>query len=231
MSDELAAARPPSRIYRLARKPDPWAWPDWRYQHPDGTFGNRWDDPEGVYRVLYASSERKGAFVETLARFRPDPVVVSEMNRIEGENDTLPAGRVPLSWVTERLIGEATIQGTFADVGQSQSLVYLRRVLAARLVHFGISDLDGATIRMSAPKRLTREISRFIYTRTFGNGEPVFSGVYYLSRLGDDFHNWAMFERPGFDRVQGELTSAEFARDDPDLKAALQLLALGLSEQ
>jgi hypothetical protein len=36
----------------------------------DGTFGNRYDDPRGEYRVLYATSQRVGAFIETLARYR-----------------------------------------------------------------------------------------------------------------------------------------------------------------
>ena len=60
-------------IYRLGRKPDPWAPPDWASAGPDGTFGNRFDDPDATYRVLYASLQRLGCFVETLARFRIDP--------------------------------------------------------------------------------------------------------------------------------------------------------------
>jgi hypothetical protein len=34
----------PGVIYRLGRKPDPWAPPDWASAGPDGTFGNRFDD-------------------------------------------------------------------------------------------------------------------------------------------------------------------------------------------
>ena len=56
----------PGVIYRLGRKPDPWSVPDWASAGPDGTFGNRFDDPEGIYRVLYASSQRLGCFLETL---------------------------------------------------------------------------------------------------------------------------------------------------------------------
>ena len=48
----------PGVIYRLGRKPDPWAPPDWASAGPDGTFGNRFDDPDATYRVLYASSQR-----------------------------------------------------------------------------------------------------------------------------------------------------------------------------
>jgi hypothetical protein len=33
--------RPKAEIYRLGRRPDPWAWPDWAYAGADGTFGNR----------------------------------------------------------------------------------------------------------------------------------------------------------------------------------------------
>ena len=74
MTPALDAASPGDRVFRLARAPDPWAWPDWSNAGPDGTFGNRWDDPARAYRVLYASSTRFGALIETLARFRPDLV-------------------------------------------------------------------------------------------------------------------------------------------------------------
>ena len=33
-------------IYRLGRMPDPWAVLDWASAGPDGTFGNRFDDPD-----------------------------------------------------------------------------------------------------------------------------------------------------------------------------------------
>lgn len=36
------AAQPPT-VYRLSRRPDPWAWPDWSYADADGTFVNRFD--------------------------------------------------------------------------------------------------------------------------------------------------------------------------------------------
>src|SRR5437667_12644959 len=82
MSDGLASVEPGGPLYRLGRYPDPWAWPDWSYAAPDGTFGNRYDDPQASYRVLYASSERVGAFLETLARFRPDLEVLAELDQI-----------------------------------------------------------------------------------------------------------------------------------------------------
>jgi hypothetical protein len=74
----------PPEIFRIARTPDPWQPPDWSLAHEDGTFGNRFDDPAGYYRVLYAASQRISCFIETLARFRSDPTFLPELNESEG---------------------------------------------------------------------------------------------------------------------------------------------------
>ena len=66
----LESKRPPRPLFRVGRDDDAWAVPDWAYAKEDRTFGNRFDDPAGVYRVFYASSQRLGCFIETLARFR-----------------------------------------------------------------------------------------------------------------------------------------------------------------
>ncbi len=109
MSNELASVEPDEPLYRVARRPDPWAWPDWSYAGPDGTFGNRYDDPEASYRVLYASSQRVGAFVETLSRFRPDLEVLAEFARIEGDDEP-PAG-VPRAWLGTAWSGRRRFKG------------------------------------------------------------------------------------------------------------------------
>jgi predicted NUDIX family NTP pyrophosphohydrolase len=63
---DLELKRPPGPLFRVGRDDDAWAIPDWAYAKEDRTFGNRFDDPAGVYRVLYASSQRLGCFIETL---------------------------------------------------------------------------------------------------------------------------------------------------------------------
>lgn len=83
MSD-LEGLRPLARVTRIGRRPNPWAWPPWEAQDSDNTFGNRWDDPEGIYRVLYTCTQLEGAYVEVLSRFRPDPVVLAELAEIDG---------------------------------------------------------------------------------------------------------------------------------------------------
>ncbi|HET7049395.1 MAG TPA: hypothetical protein VFI54_14125 [Solirubrobacteraceae bacterium] len=115
MTPALAAARPRGDFHRIARGDDAWAWPAWAYAGEDGTFGNRFDDPAGESRVLYASSPRVGAFLETLARYRTDPAIAAEYDAIAIEPEdadrypTIPPGVVPAEWARrERSGGRGT---------------------------------------------------------------------------------------------------------------------------
>ena len=103
-------------VHRIGRWPDPWQPPDWAHAHLDGTFGNRFDDPQAYYRVIYTSSQRLGCFLETLARFRPDLTLLADLAEIEGEDDFTPLATVPASWLVARLIGTAQTEGEYADV-------------------------------------------------------------------------------------------------------------------
>ena len=225
MSCDLEVARPDGPLFRLGRLPDAWAWPDWASAGEDGTFGNRFDDPVGEYRVLYASTQRLGAFLETLARFRPDPAIAAE--QISGdprdqEFGTGPAGAVPARWLEGRVLGVARCDATFADVGHGRSLASLRVALAASVVRHGLDDLDAAAIRLRAPRRFTQEISRHVYTCTTADGSRAFQSIHYLSRLGDDIGNWAICEPALIDALDSE----DLRRDDPDLTQALELFGL-----
>jgi hypothetical protein len=188
MTPPLASIAPGGPLYRVGRAPDAWAWPDWAFAGEDGTFGNRYDDPAGEYRVLDASSQRVGAFIEVLARYRADQALVAEYAAVEdnGEHPTIPPGVVPGDWPQRRHIGTATHAGPFADVGHSDSLAHLRTALAARLVHYGLDDLDGGDLRRRAPRALTQEISRYVFENGVDARGSALAGVRYLSRLGDE---------------------------------------------
>jgi hypothetical protein len=233
MTCDFDEARTADALYRVGRAPNPWTWPDWEYANPDGTFGSRWDDPHGNYRVLYACGVRLGAFAEKLANFRPDQDVVDELDEIAGDDadvESVPAGSVQVEWIEKTLmVGTATTFGVFAQVGTSRSLAYLRKELIHRALHHGLHDIDGDVIRRKAPRRFTQEISQLIYACTGEYGEPAFSGVSYLSRLGDDFPNWAIFEPSGGAPVPLEPDDGKrIERDDDDLLAAVELLELTL---
>lgn len=225
MSQGLVAVEATDSVFRLGRAPDAWAWPDWAYA-TGLTFGNRWDDPLGEYRVLYGCSQRLGVFVETLARFRPDLAVVAGLNEIQGEDDGPSAGVVPSHWLADRLIGQAQLPGRFVDVGHAETIATLRSVAAAEAIRFGLEEIDASTIRLSAPRGFTQAISRLVYEWR-GDGAP-FAGIRYRSRLGDDLVNWAIFESPaGTSPIP--LTGGEVIdSDDSDLLAAVALLELRL---
>ena len=205
----------PVVIYRLGRKPDPWSAPDWASAGPDGMFGNRFDDPEAMYRVLYASSQRLGCFLETLGRFRVDPKLLAELAEVEGEDDYCRLGEVPLEWVEKRVMGTATADGEYADICSSEWISRLRKLLAVHLEKFGLDDLDASVLQQTAPRILTQFISRIV----FYNG---LAGIYYRSNYGHDIENWALFE-PFQIRVQD---LEPLRPDDSDLQRALQLHSL-----
>jgi len=211
--------RVPGLIYRLGRKPDPWSVPDWATAGPDGTFGNRFDDPEGMYRVLYASSQRLGCFLETLGRFRVDPKLLAELAEIEGEDDYCPLGEVPLEWLEKRMMGVATANGEYADICSSEWISRLRTVLAGYLKTFGIGDLDASVLQMTAARGLTQLVSRVAFSEGL-------AGIYYRSKYGHDVENWALFEP-----FQVNVRASETIRsDDADLQQALRLHGLKFKE-
>jgi len=163
-----------------------------------------------------------------LSRLRPDPAVLDDLADIDGPDDSgYRVGAVPATWFTTRAVGEATLRGDYADVGHAASLAYLRTVMAGRLIHHGIGDLDAAAIRLSAPRRFTQEISNHVYRLSAADGGPRFAGIEYESRLGDNYQNWAVFERPGHDAIN-QPTVEPVRRGDPALAAALAALGLKL---
>jgi len=213
----LEGKAPPEKIHRIARKPDPWQPPDWSRANQDGTFGNRFDDPEGYYRVIYAASQKLSCFVETLARFRADLSLLAELNEIEGENDFLSLGTVPQEWCQERLMGSAHAEGTYADIYGAEWIAYLRHQLSGECLRLGLTDLDASVLQRSAPRRLTQMTSLEAWKKKF-------DGLYYRSRHGHDLENWALFEPF---QISG-MSSEQITSDNASFLEALRILGLTL---
>lgn len=215
----LETQRPPDAIFRIGRKPDPWQPPDWSRSNPDGTFGNRFDDPEGYYRVLYAASQKLACFLETLARYRPDLSLLAELHAIEGDDDFVPLGYVPAEWRDGRLLGAAAVEGNYADIFAAEWIALLRQRLAEDCLRLGLKDLDASVLQSHTSRRLTQLASLEVRRRGF-------DGIYYRSRYGHDLENWAVFEPFPITRA---VTQA-IAADDPDFLNALRILGLKLAD-
>jgi RES domain len=214
----LEGKHPPRTIFRIARRPDPWQPPDWSRANPDGTFGNRFDDPEGYYRVLYAATQKLSCFLETLARFRLDPALAAELQEIEGNDDFFPLGLVPREWSEDRLLGHAHAAGNYADIYAVEWIAHLRHRLAAECLRLGVDDLDASVLQRHAPRRLTQLASLEARRKNF-------DGIYYRSRYGHDLENWALFEPFRLIATNSEPISS----DDPTLLEALRMLDLKLA--
>lgn len=101
-------------------------------------------------------------------------------------------------------------------------MAHLRAALASRLVHYGLEDLDVGDLRRRSPRTFTQEISRYVFERGVARQGERLLGIRYLSRLGDDIENWAIFEgSEPYDKA-----SEEISRGDPDLVRALEMLGL-----
>jgi len=207
----LSPASLPHSVCRVSRVPV-WEWPNWAYAGSDGTFGNRFDDPESLYRVLYASASMYGCYLETLARFRPDLALYAELRSIDGDaEDSIEPGVVPWTWRRERCVGWASASGKYADILSTESIAFLRTELASTVIQLGFPDLDASALHSTAPRVLTQRVSRIAF-------EGDFDGIFYQSKYGNDIHNYAIFEGRVF--FQDEMESS-IAADDEELLRAL----------
>jgi len=218
----LESKRPQWPLFRVGRDDDAWTVPDWAYAKEDGTFGNRFDDPMRVYRVLYASSQRLGCFIETLARFRVDVSFIADLALMEnGEDDFTALGTVRRAWIKGRCIGAATVGGEYADIYALGWVSHLRTALAEIAVRLGMEDVDLSSLERAEPRQLTQHAGRNAF-------ELGYAGVYYHSRYGHSIENWAIFEDWAISErfpIQ-QPNSRKVAEDDPDLLEALRILGL-----
>jgi hypothetical protein len=221
-------------LFRISREPGPFDWLDWAFAGPDNTFGSRWDDAEGRYRVLYASSQRLGCFLETLDVFRPDPAIAAAYAEMAVDDDeaTEPLGTLPRSWFAGRVVAKAVaaeICGVFVVIGAARTIATLRRVLGKRAAEHGLPDLDAAAIRLKAPRAFTQAVSSYVARQSDRDGRP-YAGIQYDSRHGDEIENWAIFEQESMNGRSPVLCveAAPIDEADADLCTALEMLGLRL---
>ncbi len=195
-----------------------------------GKFEGRWDDPEGNWRALYVGECPLVCYLEVLAPFRPDPDLAAEMAEIVTDEDdpfpTCEPGKLPYTWCEPRLRCSGKLSGDFAVPGHHKTLSSLRsRFLGLAKTH-GCDDLDAGAIRHGR-RALTQAISAWIYKNRTPDDERPVDGVEYLSRHGDEFKLWAIYER-GTEHKCPPQIHAHFAPhvltpEDPDLIAAMEI--------
>jgi hypothetical protein len=217
-------------VHRIGFAPDPWRWTPWEFA-TDGRFDGRWDDPDGIWRVVYAGQDRETCYLEVLAAFRLDRALQEDLAAIvedpadAREHPTLESGLVPLSWLAPRQVGAAQLDGWYAVPGDKVSLPTLRQRFLALAIRLQLPDLDAAAVRIAEPRTLTQAVAGWIYQHDDPTGSPL-AGIEFQSRHGDDLVLWAIFERtPGGARASclANVSSSAIRRDDPALVRAMRL--------
>jgi hypothetical protein len=223
----LNTRTPTGPLYRIARGTEPWEYPDWKRAGTDSsslahTFGNRFDDPNAEYRVLYAASQLVSCYVEVLARFRPDYALLAELRAMDGEDDYQQVGVIPDEWFESRFIGTAEVGGNYADLYRPAWVSYLRSRLQPLCVELGLSDFDVSDLIQATKRIVTQRASSIVYDL------GAFAGIYYASRHGVGLENWALFELKAI--INPLIPVQRVSKNDSSLTQALEILHLGVAE-
>jgi hypothetical protein len=117
------------------------------------------------------------------------------------ERGWMNLGDVPAAWRQRRLAVRAKFVTTgrfahgvrFLDVEARQTREVLKVELAGLLSYWGHEELDVSTVR-GGDRRVTRLISQWAYDQSDSDGEPLYAGIRYLSRLDSAWECWAVFE-------------------------------------
>jgi hypothetical protein len=205
---------PAGDLYRLAPSRLPWE------AYKGTSFEQRFDDPERNYFVLYASASRLGCFVECLAYFRSDPGKPGFAELQDKFGNSFPPGSVPAKWCNDRFVQTAQVTGSFADIAGSEWLARLLTNFPEKLkTVLTYPWLDQSTIYQDKFRAITQWISRFV----FDSGENL-AGIYYTSKLGSNFSNWAVFEARA--KISNFGATQAITESDVDLLSASMLLGL-----
>lgn len=213
MSPVRRAPTPRTVLYRIGRRPDPLAWSSWEY-----VGSGRFDDPAGEFRVLYATVQRRAAFLETLARFRPSLEVLAALEAVENADESLPRPQVPADWYRARAMGRLRLatRQRWLDLRRLETRELLRGELAHVLLDLELADLDLSGV-VGPRRQLTQAIARWAH-------EHGYAGLVYSSRF-DALTCWAVFEGAAFHPVG---PPEPILSDDPDLVSTAQSFGLAV---
>lgn len=182
---------PPPELWRVGRTPEPLNFSEINPSDAQNRVGgNRFDVPGGS--LLYAATRAEGAFAETLARFRPT-AAIRALPR-EADEHFMAPGAVPADWRTRRQIVSFGLLDPlpFVDVDHPATHSHLVAQIPSRLRSLGYETLDAATLR-GKDRFLTRAIAEWLYSCVDDDGNYLYSGIRYGSRLGE-YECWAIFD-------------------------------------
>jgi hypothetical protein len=141
--------------------------------------------------VLYFATTLDGCFGETLARFRPNPMLAALVRDDWAGAHHMPPGHLPKDWRDRRAAVHVNIEQDwkFLDVETVKTRAFLEQELTLGLAALGVESLDVPEIR-GKDRRVTQLISEWAYNFTLevdddddDDDEAPFAGIFYSSRI------------------------------------------------
>jgi hypothetical protein len=204
------------------------------FRRYDSVLRNRWDDPRGIFHVIYAAETLEAAFVEFLGDFRYAPSADAALNGVR-ENDItwveteMRSGQIDRDFILMLNVGRATIQsGSLAvEADHSDTLLSVEPAVRHILNDLRIERLNVSSI-LSDHRKLTCSISRIFF-----EDRRRLGGIRCQSKYGADFTNWTLYEGDqGPFRTRVACGAHSVSSADPGLaalQAAMALLELSLA--
>lgn len=183
--------------------------------HPDPSYlprvrpteagRNRFDDPDRAFAVRYAAETLRGCLVETMARFRPDPLTDLLLGDVEGlepgdVDHADPADAVG-AWLREQKVGVLRpdhSEPVLVDVEDPHVLVQLDKhpLVRTALDRSGLGTrlspvhLDAGLVRLGGPvgRPITQALARA------ARDWLQCDGLAYRSRLDPSERCWALWD-------------------------------------
>lgn len=194
--------------------------------------GNRFDSPSGNFGVRYFATSLDGCFGETLARFRPDPLLSEVIGDEWRKLGFMAVGDIPADWRQRRTAVRVGFPSgghnakfkdgaQFLDIESVETREAMRSDLAPLLAYYHYDDLDVALVR-GRDRRVTRYISQWVFEQADEDGDPLYAGIRYLSRLNTAWECWAVFD----DVEIEELERRPIRGDDRSYKKIAKLYGL-----
>lgn len=212
---------PPGALFRVARADQPLRFSQIAPADvPLPKAGNRFDVPGGG--ILYAATDAAGCYAETLARFRPSAAVRAAVE--EEDPRFMICGGVPADWRDRRLEVKLAVDDAlpFLDVEHEATHEHLTTAVAREMAALSIEVIDVSVIR--GPNRLaTRAISAWAYSAEDEDGNLRYSGIRYMSRLGEH-ECWAVFEGT----TVREIARKPITRNNPAMQEVASAWGLNL---
>jgi len=202
---------------------------------------NRFDDPQGEFRVRYMADTLRGCLVELMARWQEDLDAEEVLSAVDGLDEFGEEFPDPTRvegirhWAASQRVGRGLIDhtATLVDVDRSPLLVELDkhplvRDALRRSPLSGddyVAHLDHAIIKLGGPvgRPITQAVSRAIR-----EWHPEIGGLAYESRIDRDERCWAVYEETRVRFAESEPLDPANPSHRVAMASAAQLLQIAL---